>query len=224
MVELLIAITLVALLSTAMLMALRGGFLSYRKTTDRMQDNRRTTNVETILARQIANVIPAVSGCGAGGGGMGMIPFFNGTPTSLRLISSYSMTEGARGLPRIIEMQVVPNPNGGVRLVINEHLYTGPSSTTPFCAEGRFLPVVLGPESFVAADSLAYCRFLYREAIPESVLPGNWVPVWTQANLPRAVRIEMAPLKVGPGRLPVMPVTVPIHITREVLATYSDDQ
>jgi prepilin-type N-terminal cleavage/methylation domain-containing protein len=224
LIELLIAITLVALLSTAMLMGLRAGFLSYRRTTDRMQDNRRTSNIEAILARQIAGVIPAMGGCATSGGGIAPVPFFNGTPTSMRLISSYSMSEGARGLPRVIELQVVPNESGGVRLVVNEHLYTGLASTAPFCFDGRWLPVTPNAQSFVAADGLAYCRFQYREAIPDSVLPGNWLPVWSKANLPNAVRIDMAPLQTGPGRLAFLPVTVPIHVTREVVAQYTDDQ
>jgi prepilin-type N-terminal cleavage/methylation domain-containing protein len=216
LVELLIAITLVALLSTALLMALRAGFQSYRKTSDRMDDNRRKWNVEAILGRQISGVMPIVSGCGAG-----FAPFFRGNVTAMRFVSSYSMTEGARGLPRIIELQVTPSEKGGVRLVLNEHLYTGPASTAPFCGD---TPVVVTPTSFVAADELAYCRFSYRESIPDSVLPGNWLGAWGLPNLPAAVRIDMAPLRVAAGRLPVVPVTVPLHVTREVLGQYNDDQ
>jgi len=38
------------------------------------------------------------------------------------------------------------------------------------------------------------------------------------------VRIDMAPLHTGPGELAIMPVTVPIRITKAVLAPYDDVQ
>ena len=54
---------------------------------------------------------------------------FNGTGQTMHLVSSYSMSEGARGFPRVIELQVVPSDRSGWRLIANEVLYTGPGST-----------------------------------------------------------------------------------------------
>ena len=36
------------------------------------------------------------------------MPIFNGNDQTLRLVSSYSLAEGARGYPRVIELQVLP--------------------------------------------------------------------------------------------------------------------
>ena len=58
----------------------------------------------------------------------------------MRFVSSYSLQQGARGLPRILEFQVIRGEEGkGVRLVVNEQPYTGPRSAGFF---------VLGPERF----------------------------------------------------------------------------
>src|SRR5450432_774001 len=114
----------------------------------------------------------------------------------MRLASSYSLQEAARGLPMILEYLVIPGENNeGVRLVVNEHLYSGPKGAGVFCAGGglnaTFLPIQTGPGSFVLADKLAYCRFSFREALPK---PGEyrWVPLWTkQKYIPNAIRVEM---------------------------------
>ena len=148
------------------------------------------------------------------------MPYFNGTAQTLHLVSTYSLAEGSRGYPRVLEFQVIPADGGGVRLIVNEHLYSGPASTAPFCAS----PAQATPQSFVLADRLEYCRFVYHEMIPESPAAGNWIPSWNRPNLPSAVRVEMAPLVADPSRLPVLNVTVPIHTTREVGAPYEDFQ
>ena len=52
---------------------------------------------------------------------------FQGDPQTMRFVSSYSLTEAARGLPRLLEYQVIPGEDGNsVRLVVNEIVYTGP--------------------------------------------------------------------------------------------------
>jgi prepilin-type N-terminal cleavage/methylation domain-containing protein len=221
LIELMIAITLVATLSTGMLMAIRTSLITLEKTDARLQSNRRVMSAQQILSHQISGVIPVMGNCpGSEGGAIVHGPFFNGTAQTLRLVSTYSLAEGSRGDPRILEFQVIPLDGGGVRLIVNEHLYSGPASTVPFCASSA----QANPQSFVLADRLEYCRFVYHEMIPESPAAANWIPLWNRPNLPSAVRIEMAPLIIEAGRLPVLGVTVPIHITREVGAPYEDFQ
>jgi hypothetical protein len=50
------------------------------------------------------------------------------------------------------------------------------------------------------------------------------LPVWDRPDLPAAVKIEMTPLDSSPALLPVMNVTVPIRITRQVRSLYEDLQ
>ncbi len=217
LVELLIAITLVAALSTGMLLAMRTGLQTVQKVDDRLTANRRVLSVQQILQHQISNAFPALGQCGDGGGS-GLM--FRGTPQSLLLVSSYSMTEGARGLPRVLVFQVIPSDQG-VRLIVNESLYYGPQSTAPFCLNG--LPFAQpGPQSFVLADHLAYCKFVYEIGDPESPRPKGWVNAWSQPLLPYAVRVDMVPLMADPAHLPLLPVTARIGVTRDPTVTYND--
>ena len=131
------------------------------------------------------------------------------------------MTGGARGIPQVLRFQVIPGDGGGVRLIVDEQPYVGPASLVPFCG---LAPAEIAGGSFVLGDQLAYCRISYRESRPDSVLAGRWVDVWDRPNLPAAVRVEMASLVPDPRKLPMVSVTVPIHITRDVVALYGDQQ
>jgi general secretion pathway protein J len=222
LIELMIAITLVAAISTGMLMAMRTSLITLEKVDARLQSNRRVMGAEQILARQIGGLMPVMGDCAGSGGAVGRFPVFNGTAQTLHLVSSYSLSEGARGYPHVLEFQVIPADGGGWRLIVNEYLYGGPASTIPFCLNGVFLPVQAKPESFVLADRLAYCRFLYRQRIPGAPAAGAWETIWSDISLPAAVRIEMEPLRPDPAQLPLVNVTVPIHITREVGSAYAD--
>lgn len=216
LVEVLISITLVAALSAGIMMALRVGLQTLQKTSDRLQSSRRVLSVQQILQRQISNAIPALGQCGGG-----MAPAFNGNSQTLHLVSSYSMTEGARGYPRVIELQVMP-ADRGVRLIANEVLYAGPQSVASFCPGGQFLPGVATPQSLVLGDRLAYCRFVYKASDPESPKGGPWVDNWTRPELPYAVRVEMAPLITDAAHLPLLTVTARIPVTRLLFQTYND--
>lgn len=220
--ELMIAVTLVAGLSTGMLMAMRTSLLTYEKTAKRLESNRRFVKTQQILSKQIAAVIPAQGSCAAGEGQTVAIPsFLNGSPDALRLISSYSIAEGARGYPQIVEYRVVPGERGSVRLLATEHPYTGPASTTPFC--GSEPAATPGGTTYVLADHLAYCHFSYHEPYdPNTFLETPWLLLWTKPMLPAGVRIEMQPTAPESGGLSVLGVTVPIMVDRDPRLVYDD--
>jgi len=225
--ELLIAITLFSLLAVVIVVSLRVGLSAMNKVDDRLMNNRRVAGVERILEQQIAGLMPVTADCqNAGDGPPARIAFFQGEPQSMRLTSSYSLQEGSRGLPMILEYLVIAGENGqGVRLVVNEHLYSGPRSTGQFCVPSgptpSFIPIQTGPASFVLADKLAYCRFSFRELrpMPEA---ARWVPLWTQQRmLPNAIRMEMAPLQPSAAKLEPVTLTMPVHVTRLPLEDYA---
>jgi general secretion pathway protein J len=230
--ELLIAITLLSLLSAGMLVAMRVGLNAMTKTNSRVISNRRVLSVERILTQQIAGFIPTKMVCQAGPSTPGpTVPFFQGEPQTMRFVSTYSLNEGARGYPRILEFQVIPGEDGiGVRLIVNEHLYSGLLSTVGFCvgmmhdptAGGvvrTFRPVQAGPQSFVLADKLASCSFAYRQRRdpPEQDI---WRPKWIEEIRPAAVRIDMVPLSRDPAKLHVPSVVAPFHPDRNPMADY----
>ncbi|MEO8026886.1 MAG: prepilin-type N-terminal cleavage/methylation domain-containing protein [Bryobacteraceae bacterium] len=233
LIELLIAVSLVGLLSVGMLFAMRTGLGALTATNARLNGNRRVLSVERILDAQISGVMPVTANCGANalaapGGGGNRAMFFQGTPETMRFVSNYSLDGAARGYPRIVEMQVIPGEKSGVRLVVNEYPYTGPDGAGAFCIGGgptgtTFLPVQVGPASFVLADRLAFCRFSFRELAPDR-RSAVWVPIWGNRELlPSGVRVDMTPLEVDPARVPLESMTIAIRLTRHVLAKYPDE-
>jgi hypothetical protein len=220
LIELLLAITLVSALSVGMLMALRVGLNAMDKTNSRLYGNRRSAGLQLMLEQQISGIIAVRGDCPVSGGGLSSIPFFHGDPQAMRLVTAFSMKEGWRGYPRVVELQVVPRESGGVRLIGTEHLYYGPASLAPFCRDGKFLPVQHDARSVVLADDLAFCRFLFREPKTD----GAWLPVWRNDLLPGAIRVELAPLKIDPAGIPQQSITVPIRVTRWLTGPYHDQQ
>jgi prepilin-type N-terminal cleavage/methylation domain-containing protein len=223
LIELVIAMTLVAAISVGMLMTMRTSLLTLDKIDSRLQSNRRVMSVEQILSRELGGVMPVTGDCSNSSGGVTQhVPIFNGTDQTLLLASSYSLAEGARGYPRLLALQVVPSDLGGVRLIVTETLYTGPASTAQFCLNGAAAPGPPLPQSFVLADRLAFCRISYQEYLPQTPNLEKWQAIWNKPELPSAVHVEMAPLIADPATLPLVSVTVPIHVTREVLSPYAD--
>ncbi len=216
--ELMIAITLVAGLSTGMLMAMRTSLLTYEKTAKKLESNRRFVKTQQILSSQIAAVVPVQGACGGSEGQtIAGISFLSGLPDALRLVTSYSIAEGARGYPQIVEYRVFPGDRGGVRLVATEHPYTGPESINAFCQGAP------GGTAYVLAENLAYCHFSFHEPYKANTfLETPWLPLWDKPLLPAGVRIEMRPSVPQTGGLSVMSVTVPIMVDRDPRLMYDD--
>jgi hypothetical protein len=141
----------------------------------------------------------------------------------MRLVSTFSLQQGWRGQPQVLELFVIPGEREGVRLVVNELLYTGPAGAGRFCTAGRqFLAVNSGPQSFVLADKLAYCRFSFLAPAKDPTAPPIWVQRWSTETWPLAVRVEMAPLVADASRVQPISVTAPIYLHRNPDIPYAD--
>lgn len=234
LIEMLIAISLLSILSVGVLMALRVGLNALDKTNTKLMANRRSMSVQQILRSQIGGLMPVDADCEPDPSvPLVKIPFFEGRSQSMRFVSSYSLDEAARGLPRILEFAVIPGERGrGVRLIVNEYLYTGSQSTGAKCLGmvpnpdtgtqvPRFAPVEAGPHSFVLADKLDHCSFRYRRVLPEPDLE-RWFPDWQFAEWPSAIQIDMAPLDPDPSRVPLVSATIPIRVNRQQFVLYGD--
>lgn len=236
--EVLIAVSLLSLLSAGMLTAMRVGLDAMNKSNERLMANRRVAGVERILLQQVAGFMPVMALCVPGPEAPPQrMVFFQGEPRAMRFVSTYSLEEAWRGLPRILEYLVIPGENGvGVRLVVNEMVYTGPLGAGLLCMgrapdpllggmAPRFRPIEAGPHSFVLADKLAYCRFSYLEA-PEMgappMAPDRWRVNWVADAWPLGVRIEMAPLEPDAARLQPVTVTAAVPLRRNPNIPYGD--
>lgn len=216
LIEVLLAVSLLSVLSLAIAMSFRLGINAMGRTTVKIAQNRRAAGAQRILQQQLEGLIPVLADCE----GQRKL-FFEGGPQTMRFVSAYSLEEAWRGRSRILEFQVIPGDQGkGVRLVVNEQLYSGPKSLGPFCRPG--LPVAVGPGSFVLADRLAYCRFAYQEPAPPPADAGPWRPDWVMPKWPRAVRIDMGSLDEDAAKLRPMTLTARMRVDRYPVFDYGD--
>ncbi|MBM3783724.1 MAG: prepilin-type N-terminal cleavage/methylation domain-containing protein [Acidobacteria bacterium] len=220
--ELLISISLVSLLSLGVLYSMRVGIDAMDKTNQRFMKNRRALGAEKVLAQQLAGLMPATVECG--GPGAPKAPMFQGEPQTMRFVSSYSLAEGARGYPKLLEFTVIPGENNeGYRLIVAETPFASANSLRGLCVGIRadpltgqpsplFPPVLSRPDSFILADRMAAIRFVYRNEMPPPVFE-QWFPAWQFGKWPSAVRIEMIPMQPDPANLHTGSVTIPIRLT-----------
>jgi prepilin-type N-terminal cleavage/methylation domain-containing protein len=241
LIEVLVAVTLLSMLSVAMLFALRIGLMAYSKTNAKLMDNRRVAGAQRILEQELQGIVPAVGPCsGMPEAAPGPTPngptfgFFQATAQTMRLVSTFSLQQAWRGRPQILELFVVPRDDGqGVRLVVNEIPYFGPLAAGRLCtgmapdpATGismpHFLPVLSGPNSFVLADKLAFCQFAYLWQPRKVDDPIVWSPVALNSGWPIAVRVQMAPFQADPSVLQPLTVTAALHLHLSPAIPYVD--
>lgn len=217
--EVLIAVSLVALLSVGMLYSVHAGLGSVASINRRVDNLRKGSGAQRILEQQFAALMPVVAPCGCAvpEARVAQAYFFEGRPNVMRFVSAYSLQEAGRGHPKILELFTIPTPDSkGIRLVVNEVPYFSPYSAGALCLppvpDPTGGPGVLGfpppqptPQSFILADRLSQVSFAYQEPIREAPFV-QWMPQWIRADaLPSAVRIDMTPLNANSSRLAALP-------------------
>jgi hypothetical protein len=234
LIEILIAVTLLSLLTAGILIAMHLGLSTMERTDSRLVKNRRVVNARKIIESEIdgftltnATFIPQPQM-------RRDVLFFQEEPQSMRFVSTYSLENAWRGKMQITALQVIAGEKDqGVRLIVNETPYTGPLQTglsivsvDPDPVTNRMIthyaPIVPGPQSFVLADRLKYCRFTYLERL--TLAPFQvWQTAWTRSDiLPWGIRIEMAPFDTSPTDLHVTTVTVPLNVNLSPGLFYAD--
>lgn len=196
LIELIVAVTLFALISGSIGVLLRVAFTSMERINSKVDFNRRILGSQRALDQMLAGIMPVRATCA------GLTIPFQGDITVMRFVSSYSLQEGARGRPQIIELLSQPRPDGqGTRLLVNEYPYLGAASMSFVCTSR---PTVR-QTSFILSDRLSICRFAYQRTEPGGGA-GVWVPSWRFEGWPEQIRVELAPLRLEPGQ--IQPVTV----------------
>lgn len=227
--EVLIAVTLVAMLSVGMLYSLRAGLGSVETIDRRVSSDRRAGGAQRILEQEFAHLMPVIAPCRAGVEGLpgASSAFFDGEPQVMRFVSAYSLEGAGRGQAKILELFVIPGSDRkGVRLVVNELPYFNPYSAGVLCFQRTddsfggqpflaFAPPQAMPNSFVLADRLERVNFAYRELLNREPWE-RWADHWLDPDaFPDAVRVDMTPLPGESMQLPP-PLFVRIPVTRRV--------
>ena len=231
--ELLIAVTLLSVLSLAMMLSMRIGISALGRTNSKLMDNRRVAGAQRVLEQQLEGLIPIAAPCGAQGpGATDRVTMISGQPNGLTIVSSFSLQEASRGRPQVLQFFVIPGDQAGVRLIVNETPYTGPRGIGEMCVGveqgeenarlARFSPPSSKPNSFVLADHLRSVKFEYLTPAKKPDEPAIWTASWNGPEWPLGIRIEMWPLEPSPARLQPITVTAPIYINRNPGVQYAD--
>lgn len=137
--EVLIAVTLVGLLMVAISVSLSIGLRAMERANSKLELNRRVVRTQQVLEQQIVHLTPTIASCVMRNADLPQqMPFFQGEPLAMRFVSSYSMLEGDRGYPRIIELTAIPGDARkippGLRLIVNELPYQARSAPASYVA------------------------------------------------------------------------------------------
>ena len=233
--ELLIAVTLLSVLSLAMMLSMRIGISALGRTNSKLMDNRRVAGAQRVLEQQLEGLIPVAAPCWRRGTRRrSALAMFSGQPNGLTIVSSFSLQEASRGRPQVLQFFSRPGEEGGgVRLLVNEIPYTGPLGMSQMCVGvepagengarlPRFSSPSAGPRSFVLADHLRSVRFEYLAPAKKPGEPGIWTRYGHGPDWPFGIRIEMSPLEPSPARLQPVTVTAPMYINRTPGVQYED--
>src|SRR4051812_42987864 len=127
LIEILIAVSLLSLLSVGVLIAMRIGFNTMDKVDSRLVKNRRVSYARRIIENEIAGFTSTMADWRARPEDQpAPYPFHQWEAQSLRFVTAYSLQDAWRGRPQIAVLQVIPGAEGrGVRLVMDETPYTG---------------------------------------------------------------------------------------------------
>ena len=124
LVEILVAVSLLSLLSVGMLTAMRLGFNTMDRVDAHLVKNRRVVNTRGIIESEINGFVFTIADYRPQPLQVVSVPFIQLEPQSMRFVTSYSLEDGWRGRPQIAALQVIPG-EAGVRLIVNETPYTG---------------------------------------------------------------------------------------------------
>lgn len=222
LIEILVAVTLMALLSAGLITALGVGIGAWSQTTDRLTMDRRVATANGLIHSQFAGAAPIEPRTRPGVATI-QGPFFQGEPGQMRFVSSYSMYSGVRGGLQIVELQTDRGENG-LRLLLTQTPYRGPLSLAEYILgvergsngpRRLFTPLRSRSDSLIVADQLESIAFSYLRGSRRIGGDDVWVALWDEAQqMPQAIRIDLEPAG-DEVRLK------PVSITAQVRARYS---
>ncbi len=223
LIEILVAVSLMGLLATAMVTALTMGAGSWKDARNYLTLDRRIATANEILYAELEGLVPVT----AHGPGAPRAAFLQGDPQAMRFVTDYSLREGRRGGLRIVELQV-NDADRGRRILLNELPYNGPASLGGLISgvdhdlrSGAprlvFAPIVRQATSLIIADELDSCRFSYLKPPRTRAQTALWMPQWDElSRFPGAIRIEMTPRAAEARLLPVT-ITAPVRARSSML-------
>jgi prepilin-type N-terminal cleavage/methylation domain-containing protein len=182
--EMLIAVTLVAMMAVSLWAVFRTSLRSWSRGTEFIDVNQRHRSILDLVRKQIASAFGLYAQADLQLG-LPSTLYFSGTENSLRFVSLNSMRfHESPGLTLVI-YEVAQDANGDFSLVEKEARYLGQISDQEAAAsQAKPTPIF---------DNLSSCIFKYFDA-GDSETSSEWVGEWNGeqlGRLPKAVSISM---------------------------------
>lgn len=201
LIEVLVALSLLALVSVSLVTATGAGLQTWLTARDAMLLDRRVADGNAQLLAAIGGMVPMPVTAAREQGGP--FPFFQGEAQMMRFVTAHSTIHRGRGGFRLLAIRVVSGVEG-LELIVEESpcpdsyslgaLVENPARQSDGSVRGR---LVLAREfkredAWTVADRLAHCRFTYLRGGDGRNRSSVWLSRWDDwQGLPRAVRIEL---------------------------------
>ncbi len=195
--ELLVSVTVVALLVTAMLFSWRVAAATWGRSNQVLEGQRRVSATLDLIGKQMAGMTPVAPWVREGSQDV----FFQGEPQTARFLTRYSLAGRAGSGLYLIEYQVADGAGGTKQLLLNEvpvrnaadlgrlRIGVEPSAAGPI---ERFAPFERSEHTRVLFGGVGEMRLeYYRPA--SGAEPGAWVEQWTarRDELPRGMAVRL---------------------------------
>ncbi|NLT67710.1 MAG: prepilin-type N-terminal cleavage/methylation domain-containing protein [Acidobacteria bacterium] len=210
--ELVVAVTLVALIAVGLWAVLQVSIRSWSRGTEYVDANQRHRSIMDLVRKQMASTCALYTRAEPL---QGEVPYlvFSGTQTNLRFISLNSLRFHESPGLTVVSYEIVQDSNGSYALVEREHPYLGYLPDEMSMEESEATPVF--------AD-LSSCLFEYYDS-GDDRNPARWVTEWNGQDLgrlPAAVSLTMVsrtPTGTDLSRNIVVPVKTESNLRANML-------
>jgi general secretion pathway protein J len=210
--ELLVAITLMAMLAVGIWAVLSISIRSWNRGADAIDASQRQRSTLDMVQKQIASMYPLYAPSGIDGAVQPSV-IFSGTENSLRFVSLNSLQLFDDSGLMLVSYEMDQNAEGKPFLAEKEMRYTGQSLDQSGLGNSKSISVF---------DGLLNCNFEYYDP-GDADNPAQWVATWDGSalnRLPAAVRMTMIAQDSQAGTLNRQ-LVVPLHAQASLLGALS---
>jgi general secretion pathway protein J len=193
--ELIIALTLLAMMSVALWAVFRISIRSWQSGTQSVDNNQRHRTILDMVKKQMASAYPLIAPVDLQAGGT-LYPLFAGTESSLQCISLSSLRFRENPGLTMVSYDVVRGRRGNYSLVEREEQYLGLDSSRESMFDRPDQPVT------VIFENLESFAFEYFDP-GSNERPSQWLKAWNAkeaGRMPTAVSMTMVALDPNGGR------------------------
>jgi prepilin-type N-terminal cleavage/methylation domain-containing protein len=211
--EIMIAVTLVALMAAGIWAVFRTGISAWSRGTASIDTSQSHRIIQDLLRKQVASAFPATAPVDPTFQNV-TYPIFKGTETDFQFVSLDSLYfQESPGLTWVRYQLSQASEGGGYSLVESEERYLGQSQSTETGSEAlRSIPLF---------ENLTKCYFEYRNSDNAQDNSQPWVSEWDaqeKGKLPEAISMTLESVDTN-GNAQTRQIVVPIHATEQYTAS-----